>query len=515
MFDDQYDIMPANMVAIIGAGPSGLANARWLIAHGLEPILFEAADTFGGQWNSLSPMSGVWPGMRTNTSRVMTAFSDLAHPEGTATYPRHDEMLAYLQRYAAKFDITRRIRLKTKVELIDRNKDGLWLIRSNSDGAIRHEAFKRVIVASGRHVAPEVPAVPGIESFSGQLGVTHTNHYCGPERFRGKSAVVAGCSISALEIAAELAYGGAGAVTSSYRRQRYVLPKLVKGIPTETVMFTRAAAIAGELCPPEIAAEGLKAAVLKAAGSPEQFGARRPHDNVFAAGITQSQNFLPAVAEGRIAVRPWIERIEGRIVRFGDGTAVEADGLLFGTGYRLSLPFLSPDIAETVELDSENMTLQDFTFHPSLPGLAFCGLMDLVGPYFPVLELQARWIAYSFAGIAIRPGAEKIGQALARSRGARLYHSPVPMHVAAISFARNAGIEPSLGRFSDLERALLFGPLSAVSFRLQGPDSLPNAPCLTKQAAAQFGAITSPAFTTEERSMLDMVFSAAAMVAAQ
>ncbi len=73
-------------VAVIGAGPAGLAAARWLIAEGLEPVILEAANRLGGQWNAANPASATSPGMRTNTSRVMTAFSDLDHPGGTAVY---------------------------------------------------------------------------------------------------------------------------------------------------------------------------------------------------------------------------------------------------------------------------------------------------------------------------------------------------------------------------------------------------------------------------------------------
>jgi hypothetical protein len=79
------------------------------------------------------------------------------------------------------------------------------------------------------------------------------------------------------------------------------------------------------------------------------------------------------------------------------------------------------------------------------------------------------------------------------------------MHVLALLFARNAGVEPDLGRWPDLERALLFGPLSPVSFRLQGTDSLEDAPELTAVAAGSFGAIRSPEMTGEERGLRDLV----------
>lgn len=495
---------PDNAVAVLGAGPGGLVAARWLLARGFEPVIFEAADRLGGQWNCASAMSGTWPGMRTNTSRIMTAFSDLDHDEGTAVFPRQDQMLAYLERYAARFDLVRRIRLGTRVDLLDRAVPQGWLLRSSCNGAERTEVFGRVVVATGRYVMPEVPEVPGTSAFTGTLGVVHSRQYDGPERYRGKQVVVAGCSISALEIACELALSAAR-VTVAFRRQRYIVPKLLAGVPTDHVLFSRAAALAAEILPPQASAQGLKAAILRAAGNPEQYGAQAPAEDIFAAGIAQSQHFLASVAEGRIATRRWIERIDGDTVHFAGGGASQADAIIFGTGYRLSLPWLAPPLAAVLGLDRVHIDLHDHTFHPELPGLAFLGFYDQVGPLLPVLELQARWIAQAFAGRSPGLTAQSMARGLARARAARGGPQGVPMQAMALLFARHAGVEPDLGRWRSLERALLFGPLSPISFRLQGPDSLPDAAERTASAAAAFGAIRAPELTAEERVLRDMI----------
>ena len=74
-------------MAVIGAGPSGLAAAKHALEAGFEPTVFEASGALGGQWQSDAPHSGVWPGMRTNTSRAMTAFSDFPAPPEHALHP--------------------------------------------------------------------------------------------------------------------------------------------------------------------------------------------------------------------------------------------------------------------------------------------------------------------------------------------------------------------------------------------------------------------------------------------
>ena len=62
---------------MIGAGPGGLTAARWLLSQGFEPTIFEQSPMLGGQWAGVEGRSGVWPSMHTNTSRILTSFSDL------------------------------------------------------------------------------------------------------------------------------------------------------------------------------------------------------------------------------------------------------------------------------------------------------------------------------------------------------------------------------------------------------------------------------------------------------
>ncbi len=204
--------------------------------------------------------------------------------------------------------------------------------------------YEKVVIASGRYNKPFIPDVHGLKSFSGSGGVNHAFAFKRPESYRDSRVLVAGCQISSLEIASDLAMLGAARVVVTHRKQRWVLPKLINGVPTDHVGFTRFAMLAEESLPQEHLSAALKQFVLSVAGSPENFGAPKPPDNLSPATFTQSHFYLPLVAEGRIAVKPWIESVNGKEVRFKDGSSETFDAILFGTGYHLHLPFLSEEI---------------------------------------------------------------------------------------------------------------------------------------------------------------------------
>ena len=494
-------------VAVIGAGPGGLIAARWLLSQGFEPTLFEQEPTLGGQWAGLDGRSGVWPGMHTNSSRTLTAFGDLEH-ETDLVYPSNRDILSYLNRYAATFGLTSRIRFGTRVELITRDRAG-WLVRH----AGADEPFDRVVVANGRFHAPAIPTVPGLDTFAGSARAIPTYHYRGPDPYRDKRVLVAGCAISALEIASELALLGAARVVLTERRQRYVLPKFVAGVPSDHRVYTRYGALANETLPAAEMERQLTQAVLEAAGSPEQYGAPTPDPSLFAAGVTLNQQYLPLVAEGRIMVRPWMKSIADATVTFADGHAEEFDGIVLGTGFEIRMPFLSADIRAILNLDAVHLDADRYTFHPELPGLAFMGMWDQSGGYFVPLELQARWIAYTWGGTIPPPSESEQRLAIDAYRSRRGLSQKTQMNLAAVTFARAAGVEPHLENWPQLRRALLFGPLVPSCFRLEGPDALPDAPARFLREAGSFGAITSNELTERESSHWSLVKAAAAAAA--
>jgi dimethylaniline monooxygenase (N-oxide forming) len=489
----------ANSVAVIGAGPGGLVAARWLLSQGFEPTIFEQAPMLGGQWTGLEGHSGIWPDMHTNTSRVLTAFSDLEFASD-AVFPSNREVRGYLHRYAEAFSLTSRIRLGSRVERVSQDGPG-WIVRH--DGTDR--SFERVVVAAGRFHAPAMPAVPGLDTFSGSANAISTYYYPGPDSYRGKRVLVAGCAVSALEIAAELAQRGAARVVVTQRRQRYVLPKFAAGVPSDHRIFTRYGSLANEALSTAEIDRQLREIVVEAGGSPEQYGAPAPGPSLLAAGVTLSQGYLPLVAEGRITVRPWMKSVADATVTFADGCAEEFDGIVLGTGFDLNMPFLDDRIRAIVGLDAVHLDADRHTFHPDLPGLAFMGMWDQSGGYFVPLELQARWIAYTWGGTIPGPSETEQRLSIDAYRAKRGLPQKTRMNLVALTFARAAGVEPHLDNWPQLRRPLLFGPLAPSCFRLEGPDALPDAPARFAREAAAFGAITSNELTERERRYWSMV----------
>jgi dimethylaniline monooxygenase (N-oxide forming) len=141
-------------VAIVGAGPAGLVAARFLKSEGFAPVLFEQGRGAGGQWDHTSAASGVWPGMRANTSRILTRFSDLDYPDGTPAFPHEEQVRRYLDAYARQFNLLPAISFGTAVDRIEPDSAGGYVLATTDAAGLRsRHGFSRVVVATGRYNA--------------------------------------------------------------------------------------------------------------------------------------------------------------------------------------------------------------------------------------------------------------------------------------------------------------------------------------------------------------------------
>ena len=449
---------------MVGAGPSGLVAAKCALEAGFDPVVFEASNALGGQWYTTAPHSGVWPGMRTNTSRAMTAFSDFPAPDSHALHPYAGQILDYLQAYARAFGVEERIRFGTRVEAVRLG----WTV----DG----EPFDAVIAATGRFRAPKRP--PLAERFRGQL--LHAFDYPGADAFRDRSVVVYGNGISGLEIASDLA-GHAGAVTSAFRKPRYVISKVVDGVSSDWQWYTMFGAIERRVLAPDEWGRRVRERVLRVAGNPADFGAPEPDEDFRAAGISLCQDYLAQVRIGEIDCRPAITAIDGTSVRFADGTRTDADVLICATGYDLDMPYVT-----VLDPDRE---LYQRTFHPGLPGLGVIGQFLAQGPYLPLLELQARWIVAVWSGAVELPAPEAMRAVISTPRPTLDSHNAL-----ALTLSEELGVSPEPSEWPQIAEPLMFGPMLPPRYRLSGPGAQPGAArAFAEQLAASPRAPVDPA----------------------
>ncbi len=456
-------LQPGARIAIIGAGPGGLVTAKYALEAGFDVTVFEASDDLGGQWYASAGHSGIWPGMRTNTSRMMTAFSDAPPPSDSEIYPLAEQVQAYLRRYASDFGVTERIRFSTPVNAVEPG----WTV----DG----EPFDAVVVASGRFRAPVFPE--GLTGLDGEL--LHAFDYPGADAFRGRRVLVYGNGISGHEIAADLAgsdLATVGRVVSAYRKPRYVLQKLVHGVPSDWRWYTHATALQRRLQPPTEWAPRLRERVVRVCGHPADFGAPAPDDDILVAGHSLCQDYLEHVRAGTIVCRPGIAAVEGSTVTFTDGRTEDVDVIICATGYELDIPYLAPEVRRLL---GQNLALHHRTFHPALPGLAMVGQFALQGPYLPLLELQARWITGVWSGAIEAPDPDTMAASVAQP--------PPPLdahHVLALALAEQAGVLPDPERHPEIAELLLFGPMLPIRYRIDGPGARPDAAQLLRAQAA-------------------------------
>jgi cation diffusion facilitator CzcD-associated flavoprotein CzcO len=150
-------------VCILGAGASGLVAAKKLLDQGLSPTVFERNAGPGGNWLYGAPGSSVYRSTHLISSKRLTQFRDFPMPAEWPPYIRHDQALEYLRRYAGHFDLPRHIRFGVEVTRCEREEDGRWRV-STSEG---EEKFNALVVASGHHREPAMPAFAG--QFEGSL----------------------------------------------------------------------------------------------------------------------------------------------------------------------------------------------------------------------------------------------------------------------------------------------------------------------------------------------------------
>ncbi|KAF2260643.1 flavin-containing monooxygenase [Lojkania enalia] len=385
----------ARSIAIIGAGPSGLAAAKYLRAEKAfdKIVIFEQRSSSGGIWNytpddrdeelfkvprtdpkaknqnpiwresrqpstkslgvneqdcvtkRVSFLSPIYERLETNIPRGLMGFQDLDWPADSQLFPKHETVLSYITEYGK--DVQNLIQYETQVTNVsptDSSPTGSWRIktrklRSNEEN---EEEFDALVVANGHFIVPYVPDILAIKEWNEKFpgAISHSKYFRRPEDFSGKKVVVVGNSASGLDISSQIvAYAKLPILWSSRSPSRF---------------------------------------------SPAADPRKREHPPI--------KRFLP----------------ENGGVEFEDGVIeTDIDAVVFATGYFYSFPFLEDVKPELITDGTHVQHTYKHLFYAPRPTLSFMVLNQRIIP-FPVAESQAGVLARVYSGRLALPTYEEM-----------------------------------------------------------------------------------------------------------
>lgn len=313
-------------VAIIGAGPSGLAQLH-AFEEGRkegyevpELVCFEKQGDWGGLWNYTwrtgldefgEPVHGsMYRYLWSNGPKECLEFADYSFDDHFGrpipSFPPREVLFDYIIGRAKKNDVRRHIQFNTAVRWVQYSSaDDVFhvTIEDLKAATTRTEEFDYVIVSTGHFSVPKLPYYEGFEQFPGRI--LHSHDFRDAGEFAGKNLLVMGSSYSAEDIALQSRKYGARSVTITYRT------------------------------------------------APMGFD--------WPDGIEEV---------------PLLTKLDGRTAHFKDGTTREVDAVVLCTGYQHSFPFME----DSLRLQTANVLYPDHlykgVFWLDNPKLMYLGMQD-------------------------------------------------------------------------------------------------------------------------------------------
>ena len=327
-------------IAIIGAGPSGLAQLRAFqsaAAAGAaipEIVCYETQDDWGGLWKydwrtgldaHGEPVHGsMYRYLWSNGPKEGLEFADYSFDEhfgrAIASYPPRAVLFDYIEGRVQKAGIRDWIKFNHAVRRVEEEAGGGFrLVAENlEDKTESDEHFDHVIVASGHFSTPNVPYYPGFESFGGRI--LHAHDFRDALEFKDKDILILGTSYSAEDIGSQCWKYGAKSITVAHRTAPM--------------------------------------------------------------GYDWPENWQEV---------PALVKVEGRTATFKDGSTKDVDAILLCTGYQHHFPFM----AEKLKLKTANRlataNLYKGVMFVDQPALFYLGMQDQWYT-FNMFDAQAWWV---------------------------------------------------------------------------------------------------------------------------
>jgi len=356
---------------IIGGGQGGIGLGARMRRLGIPTIIIEKnprpGDSWRNRYKSLCLHDPVW----------YDHLPYLPFPDHWPVFAPKDKIGDWLEMYTKVMELNYWSSTTAKHASYDEAKKE-WTVEVERGGKTFQLKPKHLVLATGMSAVPNMPQVPGMETFKGDLH--HSSKHPGAEAYRGKKCVVIGSNNSAHDICAALWENGAD-VTMVQRSSPHIarsdslMDLALGGLYSEAavkagVTTNKADLIFASL--PYKILPTLQVPVyeemakrdadfykkLEKAGFMLDFG--EDGSGLFVKYLRRGSGYYidvgasELVADGKIKLKTKVsvERIKEHSIQFSDGSELPADLIVFATGYGSmngwAAQLISKDVADKV-----------------------------------------------------------------------------------------------------------------------------------------------------------------------
>jgi putative flavoprotein involved in K+ transport len=362
------DTQARHEVVVVGGGQAGLAIGYFLAQQGRDFAILEAAAEPAAAWRAR------WDSLKLFTPVRYSSLPGLTFPGNPDSYPTRDEVAAYLTDYASHFELP--VELDRRVRSIHRT-DGSYLVELDD----RTYQADQVVVATGPFQVPFVP--PIADRLGPDVVQLHSTAYRTPQDIPEGVVLVVGGGNTGFQIAEELS--ASREVHVSIGSRQTPLPQRLFG--RDLFWYLQATGLIGKTTASRIGRR-LEGRDTLIGSSPRAL--RRRH------GVRLHGRAVDAA---------------GRTVSFSDGEKLDADAVIWATGFRVDHSWIDAPV-----FDDDGRVVHRRGVTES-PGLYFLGLS---------------WLHTRGSALIgwVKDDAEHIAHQIGTFQRAAPAKTPAPQHVA-------------------------------------------------------------------------------------
>ncbi|HUJ04776.1 MAG TPA: NAD(P)/FAD-dependent oxidoreductase [Streptosporangiaceae bacterium] len=342
-------------IVIVGAGFAGIGMAIALDRAGRHDyVILEKAAEIGGTWRE-----NTYPGCACDIRSLLYSFSFEPKRDWSRQFPMQPEILEYLRHCVDRYGLADRIEFGAEATSMAYDEAaGRWTVRL-ADG--RSLDCRALVTAMGPLHQPNIPAIPGDESFAGPR--FHSAQWDHGVDLAGKRVSVIGTGASAIQIVPQVAKV-AGHVTVFQRTPPWVLPKpdrpitgrlhrLFRTVPGfqrayRWLIYWEAEATIVTFTRPRLAGLGERmgrAFIARQIPDPALRAKVTPNYRMGCKRVLLANDYYPALTRANVdLVTEGVTGITPDGVVAADGGKYPADVIVYSTGFHVTDAFAHADI---------------------------------------------------------------------------------------------------------------------------------------------------------------------------